>query len=215
MSHLTASQGFVFRLGLLFYHRVLLTLPLSPFLHQGTAAFCLWPPVYLLSFVLEFPLSPPPTSPSYLTICHFWGFPGDTVAKNARASAGDTRDMGSIPGSGTSPGEGNGNPLQCSCLGNPTDRGACGPEEPMGLQRGGDDSAHACALAVHIPNTVSSRMIPYTPTLSHLKKGLIPFFPFSICSSHGVCFPHCMLCGGRHSALSRLLVYLWSLPRAQ
>ena len=33
-------------------------------------------------------------------------------------------DMGSIPGSGRSPGEGNGNPLQYSCLGNPMDRGA-------------------------------------------------------------------------------------------
>ena len=37
------------------------------------------------------------------------------------ANAGD---MGSIPGSGRSPGEGNGNPLQCSWLGNPMDRGA-------------------------------------------------------------------------------------------
>ena len=38
--------------------------------------------------------------------------------------AGDTGDMGSIPVSGRSPGEGNGNPLQYSCLGNPMDRGA-------------------------------------------------------------------------------------------
>ena len=38
------------------------------------------------------------------------------------ASAGD---VGSIPGSGRSPGEGNGNPFQYSCLGNPIDRGAC------------------------------------------------------------------------------------------
>ena len=34
-------------------------------------------------------------------------------------------DLGSIPGSGRSPGEGNSNPLQCSCLENPMDRGAC------------------------------------------------------------------------------------------
>ena len=34
------------------------------------------------------------------------------------------RDAGSIPGSGRSPGEGNGNPIQCSCLENATDRGA-------------------------------------------------------------------------------------------
>ena len=40
------------------------------------------------------------------------------------ASAGDIRDAGSIPGSGRSPGEGNGNPLQYSCLENPMDRGA-------------------------------------------------------------------------------------------
>ena len=44
--------------------------------------------------------------------------------KNPSASAGDIRDMGSIPGSGRSPGGRHGNPLQCSCLENPMDRGA-------------------------------------------------------------------------------------------
>ena len=44
--------------------------------------------------------------------------------KNLPANAGDTRDMGSIPGSGRSHEEGNGNPLQYSCPGNPIDRGA-------------------------------------------------------------------------------------------
>ena len=48
------------------------------------------------------------------------GFPGGSVVKNPPANAGD---MGSIPGSGRSPGEGNGNPLQYSCLGNPMDIG--------------------------------------------------------------------------------------------
>ena len=38
--------------------------------------------------------------------------------------AGDARDVGSIPGSGRAPGEGNGNTLQYSCLENPMDRGA-------------------------------------------------------------------------------------------
>ena len=42
------------------------------------------------------------------------------MVKNPPASAGDVRDMGSIPGSGRYPGEGNGNPLQW----NPMDRGA-------------------------------------------------------------------------------------------
>ena len=43
------------------------------------------------------------------------------MVKNLPANAGHA---GSIPGLGRSPGEGNGNPLQCSCLGNPMDRGA-------------------------------------------------------------------------------------------
>ena len=46
------------------------------------------------------------------------------MVKNLPANAGDARDVGSIPGSGRSPGGGNGNPLQYSCLGNPIDRGA-------------------------------------------------------------------------------------------
>ena len=46
------------------------------------------------------------------------------VVKNQPADAGDSRDTGFIPGLGISLGEGNGNPLQCSCLGNPMDRGA-------------------------------------------------------------------------------------------
>ena len=46
------------------------------------------------------------------------------VVKNIPAQAGDVRDAGLIPGSGRSPGGGHGNPLQCSCLGNPMDRGA-------------------------------------------------------------------------------------------
>ena len=44
-------------------------------------------------------------------------FPGGAVVKNLPTNARDTRDVGSIPGSGRSPGEGNGNPLQYSCLG--------------------------------------------------------------------------------------------------
>ena len=46
------------------------------------------------------------------------------MVKNPPANAGDTGDVGSIPGSGRSPGVGNGNPLQYSCLGNSVDREA-------------------------------------------------------------------------------------------
>ena len=47
--------------------------------------------------------------------------PHSSVSKKSACSAGD---LGSIPGSGRSPGEENGNPLQYSCLGHPMDRGA-------------------------------------------------------------------------------------------
>ena len=62
-------------------------------------------------------------------LAHFLsGFPGDLVVKNLPAEAGDT---GSVPGSGISAGEGNGNPLQYSCLGNRW------TEEPGALQSRG------------------------------------------------------------------------------
>ena len=51
------------------------------------------------------------------------GFPGGSDGK---ASAYNVEDLGLIPGSGRSPGEGNGNPLQYSCLENPMDQGAWG-----------------------------------------------------------------------------------------
>ena len=50
------------------------------------------------------------------------GFPGSPDGKESACNVGD---LGSIPGLGKSPGEGNGNPLQYSCLENPMDRGAC------------------------------------------------------------------------------------------
>ena len=46
------------------------------------------------------------------------------MVKNLPANAGDIGDVGLIPGSGRSLGEGKGNSLQCSCLGNLMDRGA-------------------------------------------------------------------------------------------
>ena len=52
------------------------------------------------------------------------GFPGGSTVKNPPAKAGDTGGAGLIPGLGRCPGVGNDNPLQCSCLENPTDREA-------------------------------------------------------------------------------------------
>ena len=47
------------------------------------------------------------------------------VVKSSFANVGDIKEVGSIPGSGRSPGRGHGNPLQYSCLENPMDKGAC------------------------------------------------------------------------------------------
>ena len=52
-----------------------------------------------------------------------WGYVDFPGSSDSKASASNVGDPGSIPGSGRSPGEGNGNPLQCSCLKNPRDRG--------------------------------------------------------------------------------------------
>ena len=52
------------------------------------------------------------------------GFPGGRVVKNLPASAGDARDVASIPGLGRSPGVEDGNPLQNSCLEKSMDRGS-------------------------------------------------------------------------------------------
>ena len=49
---------------------------------------------------------------------------GGSDGKESAYRAGDVRDVSLIPRSGRSPGEGNGYPLQCSCLANPMDRGA-------------------------------------------------------------------------------------------
>ena len=58
---------------------------------------------------------------NFISIYCQLGFPGGSEVKNLPANAGD---VGLIPGSGRSPGEGNGNSFQYSCPGNPMDRGA-------------------------------------------------------------------------------------------
>ena len=60
------------------------------------------------------------------------GFPGRSIDKESACNAGDS---GSIPGWGRSPGGGNGNPLQCSCLEIPKERGEPGGLHFMGSQR--------------------------------------------------------------------------------
>ena len=88
--------------------------PLSAFFlsqHSFSLGPCLPSYIFLQSVRWKFPLNP------------FYYFPGGSVAKNLPANAGDTGDVGSIPGSGRSPEGRNGNPLQYSCQDNPMDRG--------------------------------------------------------------------------------------------
>ena len=54
----------------------------------------------------------------------FWDSQETLVVKHPPANAGNVRDMGLVPGFRGSPGGERGNPLQCSCLENPKDRGA-------------------------------------------------------------------------------------------
>ena len=72
-----------------------------------------------------------------ITKGHWGGFPGSSVSKEFTCSAGD---QGLIPVSVRTPGKGNGNPLQHSCLGNHTDRGAC-RATAHGVARVGHDLA--------------------------------------------------------------------------
>ena len=71
------------------------------------------------------------SSSSSSPILFLRGDPGDSVVKNPSANAGDAA---LIPGSGRSTGEGNGNPLQYSCLGNPMDRRSLANYSPRGCK---------------------------------------------------------------------------------
>ena len=75
------------------------------------------------------------------------GLPSAQSVKNLPANAGD---LGSIPGLGRSPGEGNGNPLPYSCLENPMDRGAWQGSQESDMTKGLNQPkhnswAHICA----------------------------------------------------------------------
>ena len=78
--------------------------------------FTIWPFTEKVCQLLEY---------VFTTQCYnYVSLPGGTSGKNLTANTGDLRDSGSIPWSGRTPGEGNGNPLPYSCLENPMDRRA-------------------------------------------------------------------------------------------
>ena len=89
------------------------------------------------------------------------GFPGGTVVKNPSVNAGDSREPGLIPGSGRSPGEGNGNPLQYSCWETPW------TEEPDGLQFKGSQRVRYNWASEHIQILASEHYTIPHPFQNH------------------------------------------------
>ena len=92
-----------------------------------------------------------------LIITYVW-FPGGSGVKNPAANAGGT---GLIPGSGRSPGEGNGNPLQCSCLGNPMDTGDWQASLPCNF------SCHATEDLCNLATLTRTRISASVPSSQH------------------------------------------------
>ena len=102
------------------------------------------------------------------------GFPGGSDSK---ASAYNAGDLGSIPGLGRSPGEGNGNPLRYSCLENPMDRGTWLGYSPWGCKESGmTEQLHS------LRGFQSRRQWQSTPVLlpgkSHGRRSLVGYSPW-------------------------------------
>ena len=96
-------------------------IPTHPICHQlSISPFVLFPHTH---YMLK-------NSPHFLHLVEFrlpsFAFLNGSADKESTFNVENTGDMGSIPASVRSPGEGNGNPLQYSCLGNPMDRGTWG-----------------------------------------------------------------------------------------
>ena len=98
---------------------------------------------------------------------HALGFPGGAVAKNPPYNEEANGDVVFIPGSGRSPGGGNGNPRQDACLGNPMERGAWwAAVQGVGKSQtgGGTERAHTTPASASGPSGLARRG-PDTPTV--------------------------------------------------
>ena len=112
------------------------------------------------------------------------------MPKNTSASAGDAREVGSILGSGRSPGEGNGNPLQYSCLETPMDRGAW-----WAIVYGAtklDTTIHACTVALRVPGGLGLNPSEHTGGGLVARSCLTLFHPMD-CSTPGLPVHHQLL----------------------
>ena len=89
------------------------------------------------------------------------GFPGSSVLKNPLANAGDVGDVGLIPGSGRSPGGGNGNPLQMTTCSSVLAWEIPWTEEPSSVQFMGSKLSHATdRLSMHEPPKALRKHFP-------------------------------------------------------
>ena len=131
------------------------------------------------------------------------------VVKNLPANAGDIRDAGSIPELGRSPGEGNGYPLQYSCLENPMDRGAWWAtvyrvsQSHTRLKRLSTHTGHRLRVKCHKTALVFSckqRVLRFPTFLSNLATNQIPLTP----SSHSIICCNSSRNSGQHLTIAGL-----------
>ena len=101
------------------------------------------------------------------------GFPGDSVVKKLLANAGDTRDVGLIPGSGRSPGGGNCNRLQYCCLESPM------IEEPSRLQSMGSQGVRHDWATEHRDDTQRRENWHLAPVWTRERQGQSSLCPGS------------------------------------
>ena len=87
-----------------------------------------------MHFLIPFHLQMQPMSISWPLGTVYFGFPDGSAGKESACNAGDTGDMGLIPGSGRSPGGGHGNPFQDSCLENPHGQWSLVGQSPQGCK---------------------------------------------------------------------------------
>ena len=120
-----------------------------------------------------------------------WGFPGGSAAKKLPASAGDA---GPILGPGRPPGEGNGNPPQCSCLENPVVRGAWratvpGVSESDTTERLNDNALSVAAVAESGSHLPAGRAPPRVPT-SAPTTSVLPHCSLAVTERRALPSPH-------------------------
>ena len=108
---------------------------------------------------------------NYTPISWERSFPSGSVVKNPPSNAGGTRDMGSVPGLGRSPGGGHGNPppLQYSCLGNPMDRGAW-----WATVHGGCKESDVTEATEHVQHASWENALAYCVSVLCLRPSTVP-----------------------------------------